>query len=907
MPSNRKRPKISVGSAAGDVKPLKVDTPLTATIISDPPGADALRLDTIAFPTVMSNFAPDPESEIPPAPAEDAPHPAPDPTPNRALAGYADIMTLSEIRGWAWDADHPHDPIAVELLDGDTVVLKVLADLYRADLQASGIGDGRHGFIIASPSAIFQSSRHYVRVRRASDGLDLSGSGKWLSRDSAGFDLVATDHLDQQIFGAVMTARSADELDQPVAAMLNGLNTLVNARMALAHDKDTAARATLLDLPYEATITDWTRDLLARLQLDYTPVHFPVSPAPLVSIIIPVHNKFSTTYNCLQSIDRHPSRASFEIIIVDDSSTDETLLASLLVSGGCRIIRNPTNLGFVRSSNAGAAAARGEFLFFLNNDTLMRDGWLDELVATFAALPNIGIVGAKLLFEDGSLQEAGGIIWRLGDGWNWGRGKSPEDPAFSYLRDADWVSGAALMIPAALFRDLGGFDEIYAPAYYEDADIAFRVRARGLRVVVQPASQIVHLEGVSNGTDVHGTGMKRYQLANLRKFQQRWEDTLASHRFNGEHPELEAERQVKRRAFFIDETVPTPDKDAGSNAAVAHMIALMDLGYKVTFLPADNMAQINPYTADLQKIGIECLYAPYYWSVEEVFRKTRVKPDVVYLHRYMNASKYATMVRRYFPDCQIVFSVCDLHFLRMAREATVLGDAALMGKANRQRRAELGTMSDVDHVLVYSSYEKTLLAEADPALAITVMPWTIHPRPTPIAFAQRSGFAFVGGYNHPPNVDAAIYLASDIMPLIRKRTKAIAYLVGSSMPPAVSALQGKDIEIVGYVPELASVLHRMCCTVVPLRYGAGIKGKVLESFAHGIPCVISEIGAEGLDLPPDLCWLIARTPEEFADKIAALHSDEILNEKLAQSGLDYIAAHFSAASVTGIMRDMLQT
>ena len=859
-----------------------------------------------AAPTVIPDIPPSHAETEPAAPLAVEPlarKPVEKLVPN--AVGYADVMSLTEIRGWAWNPATPHQPIAIELMDGETVVLKLVADSYRGDLHANGVGNGCHGFVIASPAAIFQNSRHFVRLRRASDGIDLTNSGRWLTRDSAGFDHLAADHLDQQIFGAIDTAHTAEDLNQPIAAVLSGLNTLVNARMALAQDKAAAALITLRDLPYDATIGDWMRDLLTKLQHDYAPLYFEPTETPLVSIVIPVHNKFGTTYNCLKSIQLHPSKASFEIIVVDDCSTDETLLASLLISGGCRIHRNAANQGFVRSSNAGAAIARGKFIFFLNNDTLVRDGWLDELAATFDAVANIGIVGAKLLFEDGMLQEVGGIVWRLGDGWNWGRGKDSADPAYSYLRDADWVSGAALMIPADLFRSLGGFDELYVPAYYEDTDLAFRVRAMGKRVVVQPASEIVHLEGVSNGTDVLGSGMKRYQLTNLRKFQQRWADTLALHRFNGEHPELEAERCVKRRAYFIDETVPTPDKDAGSNAALAHMVALMALGYKVTFLPADNMAQINPYTANLQKIGVECLYAPYYWSVEEVFRKARVKPDLVYLHRYNNASKYATMVRRYFPDCQVVFNVADLHFLRMEREAALLGDTALQAKAAEQRRAELATMHDVDRVIVHSSYEQNLLAGVDPELRITVVPWTIHQRPTRTPFSKRSGFAFVGGYNHPPNVDAAMYLASDIMPLVRKLTKARAYLVGSAMPPTITSLQTGDIEAVGYVPELASILHRMCCTVVPLRYGAGVKGKVLESFAHGIPCVISEVAAEGLDLPEALGWLIARTPQEFADKIAELHSDEALNDRLAQAGLDFIVSNFSGDRVTQIMRDML--
>src|SRR4029079_18420038 len=161
-----------------------------------------------------------------------------------------------------------------------------------------------------------------------------------------------------------------------------------------------------------------------------------------------------------------------------------------------------------------------------------------------------------------------------------------------------YVSGAALMIRAELFARLGKFDEHYAPGYYEDTELCFRAREAGYRVVVQPASEVVHLEGASAGTSTAGTGMKRFQAINHRKFFERWKETLANHRFNGELPELEVERTVEKRALFIDDSVPEPDKDAGSNAALQHMFSLQRLGYKLTFIPADNMARIDPYTAD---------------------------------------------------------------------------------------------------------------------------------------------------------------------------------------------------------------------------------------------------------------------------------------------------------------------
>jgi O-antigen biosynthesis protein len=711
------------------------------------------------------------------------------------------------------------------------------------------------------------------------------------------------DFIQQVVFSAVETARGSDDLAEPLSLLLRLLNDVVNAQAALARAEHDPQSPPAIEAATDQPLTDQMQELVSRLQYTHVPLHFEPPSEPEVSVIIPVHNKFSYTYDCLRSIHEKLPKVPFEIILVDDCSSDETLLCALVFSGAVRIVRNSRNLGFVRTCNAGAAVARGKYLFFLNNDTLVRDGWLDRLVETFEQVPNVGIAGSKLLFENGRLQEAGGIIWRLGDGWNWGRDRDPTEPAFCFLRDADWVCGAALMIRRTMFEELGGFDELFAPGYYEDTDLSFRVRARGQRVVVQPASEIVHLEGVTSGTDTSGPGMKRFQAINQAKFYQRWKDTLITHRFNGEHPELEAERLVRRRAYFIDDSVPTPDQDAGSNAAFEHMRALLDLGYKVTFLAADNMAKIDPYTAHLQKIGIECLYYPFFWSVEEVFRKAAHRPDLVYLHRHSNATKYATMVRRYFPDARIVYNVADLHFLRMERQAAFEPGAVGAAQIVQQRQSEMAAIASVDCVIVHSPVEAALLRDADPALNVAVVPWTVRPRPTLRPFAQRSGAAFVGGFNHPPNVDAVRHMVRDILPLLRRQAPdCMLYIAGSHAPDEIMNLQAPGVMTLGFVPVLADILHRLRCTVVPLRYGAGIKGKVLESFAHGLPCVMSEVAAEGLELPEELAWLVARSPAEFAEKLARVHEDAAFNGRLSEAGLAYIERRHSAGAVTEALR-----
>ena len=241
------------------------------------------------------------------------------------------------------------------------------------------------------------------------------------------------------------------------------------------------------------------------------------------------------------------------------------------------------------------------------------------------------------------------------------------------MRDADYVSGAALMIRHDLLTKLNGFDDHYAPAYYEDTDLCFRARAEGFRVVVQPKSTIIHLEGQSNGVST-ASGLKRYQVINARKFRLRWADELDKHGINGQSPGREAERMVRKRALFIDVTTPTPDQDAGSNAALQHILSLQRLGYKVVFLPADNMANIPKYTEDLQALGVECWYAPYAWSVEEYFRRNEKDFDLVYIHRKANLLNYRHIVEKYVPTASVVFNYADIHALRDLREAELAGE-----------------------------------------------------------------------------------------------------------------------------------------------------------------------------------------------------------------------------------------
>jgi len=244
----------------------------------------------------------------------------------------------------------------------------------------------------------------------------------------------------------------------------------------------------------------------------------------VVSVIVPVFNQWDVTARCLASLFRCDPEISIQVVVVDDASNDET---PNMLSGlpGVDILRNGSNRGFLRSCNRGSAIAGGRYIFFLNNDTELADGALRSLVDRIEGDDTIGIVGSKLIYPDGRLQEAGGVIWSDASGWNYGRLDSPQKPEYSFFRDVDYVSGAALLLPAELFRSVGGFDERYAPAYYEDADLCFAVRAAGKRVVYEPRSVVTHYEGVSSGTDLT-TGIKRFQEINKPKFRSKWAGQL---------------------------------------------------------------------------------------------------------------------------------------------------------------------------------------------------------------------------------------------------------------------------------------------------------------------------------------------------------------------------------------------
>lgn len=432
---------------------------------------------------------------------------------------------------------------------------------------------------------------------------------------------------------------------------------------------------------------------------EYEVLHFKQYEKPLVSIVIPVYNQFEYTYNCLKSILMNSGECSYEVIIANDCSTDLTTQLGD-VAKGINIINNKDNLRFLLNCNNAAKYAKGEYLLFLNNDTQVQQDWLQPLIDLMKKDTTIGMVGSKLIYADGYLQEAGGILWDDASAWNYGNRQNPNDSEFNFVHEVDYISGAAIMIRTKLWKEIGGFDERFVPAYCEDSDLAFEVRKHGYKVVYQPKSVVVHFEGISNGTDVT-TGQKKYQVENQKKFYEKWKDELKQNHFpNGQDVFLARERgKGKKHILVIDHYVPQYDKDAGSKTTFMYLKMLVGKGYRITFL-GDNFYQHEPYTTELQQMGIFVLYGPKYaehWK--EWLMENMQYFDIFYLNRPHITIKYIDFIKEHARG-KIIYYGHDLHFLRIQREYELDGREEKLEESEKVEKAGTVYYASIEYELL---------------------------------------------------------------------------------------------------------------------------------------------------------------------------------------------------------------
>ncbi len=599
------------------------------------------------------------------------------------------------------------------------------------------------------------------------------------------------------------------------------------------------------------------------------------------------------------------------MIVVDDTSCDETMV-QLATIQGLTLLRNDAKLGLIESSNRGAAFGRGEYLVFLDNNAVVTEGWLEALERTFRAIPGTGLAGAKLIYPNGRLQEAGSVIWRDASGWSYGRFDDAGHPSYNFTREVDYCSRVCLMVRRALFRELGGFDSHYSPVHYEDTDLAFKIRHAGHKVVYQPLARIVNHQRQTSVKSL-GSGAKSYRLVNQERFRQRWKDRLEAH--HPEPPHLADRNDYARRedlaarghVLVVDAHILMPDQDCGSLRMMEVVRAIRGRGHHVSFIP-DHPGPLGRYLEELQCIGVEVIVPPHYGSLEEFLKERGRQFDLAILSRANVAATHMTAVRRFAPQAKVVFDTVDLHFLREERQAHVTQDEGLLAEISNRKQSELKLVGRADCTLVVSPIEKEILAEECPDCDVRVLP-TIYPideRDRP-GYEDRRDIIFIGNFRHMPNVDAILHFIREIFPRIHERLpEATLNVIGPHPAPEIVECAGPSIRILGHVPDVEPIFDRARVSVAPIRFGAGVKGKINQSMALGVPVVASSIAAEGMYLVHEHSAIIADDPESFVDAVIRLWTLRELWQRVAANGRRNLRDHFSVEAAKKPIDELLE-
>ena len=616
-----------------------------------------------------------------------------------------------------------------------------------------------------------------------------------------------------------------------------------------------------------------------------TRVALPRVETPIVSVVMVTYGGGETALKAVDALASN-TEPCYELVVVDNNSADGT--ADLLTASvtGATLIRNDENVGFARACNQAAESADGPYLCFLNPDAFVEPGWLPPLLHVFDRNPSAGAALPIFLHPDGRVQEAGSVVDADGAAQALGDGGDPSAYEHRFTRTVDFGSAACLIVRADLFDELGGFDPVYSPAYYEDADFCFKLAERGFSTVLEPRSRVVHERG--------GGAPAAYALmvGNREVFASRWRERLDRRppiRNVASKPRLQlAARDAENleRFLVIDDRVPHHDRGSGDPRMSRLLTELVDLWpeARVTLLAADPR-NAERYAPPLLEQGIEVACADE--RFDRWLEDRRGHYSVVVVSRASNIDRFDHFLRISQPQAQRVYDIEALSFRRPEQE----GDE----KAARLRKLDERGIDGADLVLCVSEEEAAFARERSRE-PVFVLPTYAAVAKRPHRFDERNGVVFFGGFlagPGGPNEDAAVRLVDDVMPFLWAELPDLSLaIVGANPTLRVRDLQGPRVEVVGFVPDPAERLSSARVHVHPLRYGAGIKLKLIDTMAAGLPFVTTPTGAEGLGLGDLAQVVVADDDRELARLALDLYQDEQLWEHVQQRLLRIVAERF---------------
>jgi GT2 family glycosyltransferase len=648
---------------------------------------------------------------------------------------------------------------------------------------------------------------------------------------------------------------------------------------------------------------------LESFLLSTSTIEFPVHEKPMTSIVLVLFNRAELTLQCLYSILKSKCDP-YEVIIVDNASTDATRELLKRVKG-VRIIENESNLHYLRACNQAARHARGEFLLLLNNDAQLQGDSIAAALKTLTSSPDIGAVGGRIILPDGTLQEAGSIIWQDGSCLGYGRGESPFAPEFMFKRDVDYCSAVFLLTRRAQFLAEGGFDEAFAPAYYEETDYCVRLWKEGKRVVYDPGVSVLHYEFASSASKQTAIVLQEEHREIFVAKHRKW--LAAQPSFFSEKNLLEARmhRRGAKRILYLDDRVPHINLGSGFPRSNRILKALVEMG-----------AQVSCYSLNFPEEEWQSVYRDIPGEVEVILERGRAGLDkflmeragwydVIYVSRPHNLAILKSLLDRnpqlsgqakIVYDAEAIFSLRNIESLRL--QGKVVSEPTRQGLIDEELQLAQGCHS----IISVSEREREEFVRSGHK-DVYVLGHTLAPAPTPHSFEARKDILFVGAIYEfdSPNADSVIWFSKKILPVIRKMLgENVKFLVAGNIAQGIRAqLEMASVNVLGRVEDLTDLYNNARLFVAPTRFSAGIPHKVHEAAAQGLPVVATNLIGSQLNWQHETELLLADHEQDFASACVRLYQDRGLWNKLRRNALERIEIECSAEAFTTQLRTII--